>query len=246
MCTLRGGVPGALTSPARETRREIPLHLPGVLLKGSPSTTGRTMTELKLAVLGSAGAGKSALTVRFLTRRFIGEYASNSESIYTKSLSMDGRQMTLEMYDPCSQPHQGRLPFRDELQWADGFVVVYDISDRSSFTYAKALIYRIRDPHLGACKRDTESVVVLVGNKQDLCHMRDVGWEEGQKMAADHKCQFYELSAAEQCQEVLSMFTAAIRSIVASAKLKEKRRPSSSKSMAKLINNVFGKRRKSV
>ncbi|XP_030070475.1 ras-related and estrogen-regulated growth inhibitor-like protein isoform X2 [Microcaecilia unicolor] len=186
------------------------------------------MNELKLAVLGSKGTGKS-------------------ESIYTKRLCLDGRQMNLEMYDPCSQPLKGKPPFRDELQWADGLVVVYDISDRSSFIYAKALIYRIRDPHLGACKRDTESVVVLVGNKQDLCHMREVGWEEGQQMASDHKCQFYELSAAEQYQEVMAMFTAVIRSIVTTnIKLKEKRRPSGSKSMAKLINNMFGKRRKSV
>nr|XP_033806760.1 ras-related and estrogen-regulated growth inhibitor-like protein [Geotrypetes seraphini] len=205
------------------------------------------MNELKLAVLGSKGTGKSALTVRYLTQRFIGEYASDAESIYSKRLCLDGRQMHLEMYDPCSQPLKGKPPFGDELQWADGLVVVYDISDRSSFTYAKALMYRIRDPHLGTCKRDTESVVALVGNKQDLCHMREVGREEGQQMASDHNCQFYELSAAEHYQEVVAMFTAVIRSIItANAKLKEKRRPSGSKSMAKLINNMFGKRRKSV
>lgn len=42
------------------------------------------------------------------------------------------------------------------------------------------------------------------------------------------------------------MFIRIIKDILTNFKLKEKRRPSGSKSMAKLINNVFGKRRKSV
>lgn len=88
--------------------------------------------------------------------------------------------------------------------------------------------------------------MLLVGNKQDLCHVREVGWEEGHKLALDNRCQFCELSAAEQSLEVEMMFIRIIRDILTNFKLKEKRRYSGSKSMAKLINNVFGKRRKSV
>lgn len=94
--------------------------------------------------------------------------------------------------------------------------------------------------------RALESAVFLVGNKQDLCHMREVGWEEGQKLALDNRCQFCELSAAEHSLEVEMMFIRIIKDILTNFKLKEKRRSSGSKSMAKLINNVFGKRRKSV
>ncbi|TRZ04171.1 hypothetical protein DNTS_030916, partial [Danionella cerebrum] len=94
---------------------------------------------------------------------------------------------------------------------------------------------------------DTESVIFLVGNKQDLCHIREVEREEGQKLACECRCQFYELSAAEHYQEVLLMFSKIVRSASLGGKAKERRRrPSGSKSMAKLINNVFGKRRKSV
>ncbi|KAH0617110.1 hypothetical protein JD844_028776 [Phrynosoma platyrhinos] len=135
-------------------------------------------------------------------------------------------------------PRQGKLSLTDELHWADGFVIVYDISDRTSFAFAKALLYRIREA--------SESTVVLVGNKQDLCHMREVGWDEGQRLALDYKCQFCELSAAEHCQEVAAMFMKVLKNVTSNSKGKEKRRPSGSKSMAKLINNMFGKRRKSV
>ncbi|XP_004713833.1 ras-related and estrogen-regulated growth inhibitor-like protein [Echinops telfairi] len=204
------------------------------------------MNDVKLAVLGGVGTGKSALTVRFLTKRFIGEYASNFESIYNKYLDFEGKQLNLEIHDPCSQPQKAKFSLTRELHWADGFVIVYDISDRSSFAFAKALIYRIREPQTSHCKRAVESAMVLVGNKQDLCHMREVGWEEGQKLALDHRCQFCELSAAEQSLEVELMFLKVIKDVLTNSKLKEKRRPSGSKSMAKLINNVFGKRRKSV
>lgn len=144
------------------------------------------------------------------------------------------------------QPRRGKLSLTDELHWADGFVVVYDISNRASFAFAKALLFRIQECQGGACKRASESSVVLVGNKQDLCHMREIGWDEGQKLALDYKCHFCELSAAEHCQEVVTMFTKVLKNVTSNAKGKEKRRPSGSKSMAKLINNMFGKRRKSV
>ncbi|KAM4615144.1 ras-related and estrogen-regulated growth inhibitor-like protein [Polymixia lowei] len=205
------------------------------------------MNDIKLAVLGSEGVGKSALIVRFLTRRFIGEYASSSECIYRKCLSVDGRQLNLELYDPCSQVCEGKSNLNDQMHWADAFVVVYDISDRSSFLTAQAILHLVKDLHLGVTKRDADSLVFLVGNKQDLCHMREVRREEGQRLAAEFRCQFYELSAAEHYQEVVLMFSKMVQNASLGSKAKERRRrPSGSKSMAKLINNVFGKRRKSV
>lgn len=205
------------------------------------------MNELKIAVLGSEGVGKSALIVRFLTRRFIGEYASSSECIYRKRLSVDGRQICLELYDPCSQAREGKSALNGQIHWADGFIVVYDISDHSSFLTAKAIVHQIRELHLGTAKRDADSLIFLVGNKQDLCHMREVRHEEGQCLAAECRCQFYELSAAEHYQEVALIFSKMVQDTSLGSKAKERRRrPSGSKSMAKLINNVFGKRRKSV
>lgn len=205
------------------------------------------MNDIKVAVLGSEGVGKSALVVRFLTRRFIGEYASSTECIYRKRMCIDGRQLNLELYDPCTQPCDGKTTLKEQIHWADGFVVVYDISDRSSFLTATAIVHRIREIRVGVAKRDTDSAIFLVGNKQDLCHMREVDREEGQRLASECRCQFYELSAAEHYQEVVLMFSKIVRNASLVGKAKERRRrPSGSKSMAKLINNVFGKRRKSV
>ncbi|XP_018616849.1 ras-related and estrogen-regulated growth inhibitor-like protein [Scleropages formosus] len=205
------------------------------------------MNDIKLALLGSEGAGKSAVLVRFLTRRFIGEYASNTNSLYRKRLSIDGRQLNLEVFDPCSQNVESRCILEEPMEWADGFVVVYDISDRLSFLNAKSILCQIKEARMESCKGEADVPVCLVGNKQDLCHARQVSKEEGRSLALEHKCPFQEVSAAEDHQEISGLFIKLIRSVMEHLKHRaDRRRYSGSKSMAKLINNVFGKRRKSV
>ncbi|XP_068168575.1 RERG/RAS-like b isoform X3 [Antennarius striatus] len=205
------------------------------------------MNDVKLALLGGPGAGKSAVLVRFLTRRFIGEYASSDNSLYHKRLSVDGRQLNLKVFDPCSQSSEARCIVGEPLDWADGFVVVYDISDRASFINAKNVLRQIREARGDGGKGDTEVPVCLVGNKQDLCHARQVCEVEGRCLAQETRCHFQEVSAAESYQDVAHLFTRLIRRVMERLKLRsERRRYSGSRSMAKIINNVFGKRRKSV
>lgn len=84
-----------------------------------------------------------------------------------------------------------------------------------------------------------------MGNKQDLCHARQVREEEGRLLAQEKRCHFQEVSAAESYQDISILFTQLIRQVMEQQRA-DKRRYSGSKSMAKLINNVFGKRRKSV
>lgn len=51
------------------------------------------------------------------------------------------------------QPCEGKSTLNEQIHWADGFVVVYDISDRSSFLTATAIVHLIRETHLGVSKR---------------------------------------------------------------------------------------------
>ncbi|XP_035595574.2 ras-related and estrogen-regulated growth inhibitor-like protein [Oncorhynchus keta] len=208
------------------------------------------MNDIKLALLGSEGAGKSAVLVRFLTKRFIGEYASNANSLYRKRLSIEGRLLHLEVFDPCSQSGESRCILEEPVEWADGFIVVYNISDRSSFLNAQNILCQIKDARGESCKGEMDKMdipICLVGNKQDLCHARQVFEEEGRALAQEHRCHFQEVSAAEDYLEISNLFTKLIRHAMDHLKYRaDLRRYSGSKSMAKLINNVFGKRRKSV
>ncbi|XP_010876381.1 RERG/RAS-like b [Esox lucius] len=208
------------------------------------------MNDIKLALLGSEGAGKSAVLVRFLTKRFIGEYASNANSLYRKRLSIEGRLLNLEVFDPCSQTGESRCILEEPMEWADGFIVVYNISDRMSFLNAQSILCQIKETRGESCKGELDKMdipICLVGNKQDLCHARQVCEEEGHVLAQEHRCHFQEVSAAEDYLDIFNLFTKLIRHVMEHLKYRaDRRRYNGSKSMAKLINNVFGKRRKSV
>lgn len=96
-------------------------------------------------------------------------------------------------------------------------------------------------------RRESEVPVCLLGNKQDLCHARQVCEDEGRRVAQESRCHFQEVSAAEGYQDIANLFTLLIRQVMEQLRHRtDRRRYSGSKSMAKLINNVFGKRRKSV
>ncbi|KAF5892403.1 ras-related and estrogen-regulated growth inhibitor-like protein, partial [Clarias magur] len=65
--------------------------------------TNQPKVEANILMLGAENVGKSALIVRFLTRRFIGEYGS-IESIYSHHDKIDGREICFNIWDSlCPQ-----------------------------------------------------------------------------------------------------------------------------------------------
>ncbi|KAI1889442.1 hypothetical protein AGOR_G00162920 [Albula goreensis] len=159
--------------------------------------------DANIVMLGTGNVGKSALTVRFLTRRFIGEYG-HIESIYSHNVLVDGRETAFNIWDaPCSQCCESSRQEK-QAQWADGFILVYSICDRASFNAVARMVPHIRAArdHAGAEKVP----IVIVGNKRDLHHYRTVSSEEGRLLALGTDCQFYEVSAAENYHGVLMVF----------------------------------------
>jgi len=71
-----------------------------------------------------------------------------------------------------------------------GFLIVYSITSFQTFMDIKSM----RDQIVRV--KGTEKVpVVLVGNKADLHHQREVTTEEGQNLASTWNCSFLETSA---------------------------------------------------
>ncbi|XP_062312039.1 GTP-binding protein Rit1-like [Osmerus eperlanus] len=97
---------------------------------------------------------------------------------------------------------------RDQYMRAgEGFIISYSITDRRSFQEArqfKQLIYRVR--------RTVDTPVVLVGNKSDLAHLRQVSVEEGRGLAREFQCPFFETSAAFRYY-IDEVFVALVRQI---------------------------------
>merc|ERR1712154_643174 len=78
------------------------------------------------------------------------------------------------------------------MREAEGFLLVYSITKQETFEEIQALYGRIM-----RVKEDdeTEAPVVIVGNKCDLENQRQVPTKDGQALAAEYKCPFFETSA---------------------------------------------------
>ncbi|KAM3609717.1 uncharacterized protein V6R79_019107 [Siganus canaliculatus] len=195
--------------------------------------------DANIVVMGKESVGKSALTVRLLTRRFIGEYG-DIESIYSHSFLVDGREITANIWDsPYSEDLSVEASLFKKIQWADGYILVYSICDRASFNTVSRLIQTIRSTKdfLNADK----TPIVIVGNKRDLHHRRTVLSEEGWLLALKTDCHFYEVSAAENYHSVLMVFHGLLDRMK-DAKLSMKR-PLGFRGIVKSMSAVFARRR---
>uniref|UniRef100_A0A3Q3F3M5 small monomeric GTPase n=1 Tax=Labrus bergylta TaxID=56723 RepID=A0A3Q3F3M5_9LABR len=195
--------------------------------------------ESNIVVMGTESVGKS-LTVRLLTRRFIGEYGDIS--IYGHSFVLDGREITLNVWDSHYSEQDLSVEtslLEKKVQWADGFVLVYSICDRASFNTVSRLIQTIKSTR--DCLNTDKVPIVIVGNKRDLHHRRTVASEEGRLLALKSDCLFYEVSAAENYHSVLVVFHGLVDRMK-DAKLTMKR-PSGFKGIVKSMSAVFARRR---
>ena len=85
----------------------------------------------------------------------------------------------------------------EAVQWADGILLIYSITDRHSFNYIRKVKTDLQE---------SDIPVALVGNKVDMVHLRQVSTEEGDILAKDFECKFCEVSAAEHVAPVAEAF----------------------------------------
>ncbi|VVC94279.1 unnamed protein product [Leptidea sinapis] len=77
-----------------------------------------SLSEVKVAVIGAPSVGKSALTVRFLTKRYIGEYDHQQESKYKHETLLDGEPILFEILDTCPKRNKIFSPMYPWHWWA--------------------------------------------------------------------------------------------------------------------------------
>ncbi|KAK2488763.1 hypothetical protein MC885_020642 [Smutsia gigantea] len=163
--------------------------------------------DIKLAVLGAGRVGKSAMIVRFLTKRFIGDYEPNTGKLYSRLVYVEGDQLSLQIQDTPGviQVQDSLTQMVDSLskcmQWAEGFLLVYSITDYDSYRSIRPLYQHIRKVH-----PDSKAPVIIVGNKGDLLHARQVQTHDGIQLANELGSLFLEISTSENYEDVCDVF----------------------------------------
>ncbi|XP_063375264.1 ras-related and estrogen-regulated growth inhibitor [Cydia amplana] len=173
----------------------------------------------KIMVLGQSGVGKSALVVRFITRRFIGEYDPNLEKIYAFQTVIDNEMVYFEILDSAGDPHESEYTnLESNIRWAEAFILMYSVTDKCSFDECHRLKFLInynkRRRRIASSMKGSvlETPVVLVGNKVDQPGDRMVSTEEGQRRCKEIGCVcFHEISVRESIDQVWAVFNDARR-----------------------------------
>lgn len=149
------------------------------------------MSEIKLVLVGVGGVGKSALTITYVSNVWVPEYDPTIEDSHRKQVSVDDVVSMLDILDTAGQEEYSSM----QDQWfrqGQGFLVVYSVVNRKSFNEVTPLRQKIERI------KDSKTVpMVLVGNKCDLDDERDVKKEEGESLAAEFGCPFFETSAKD-------------------------------------------------
>jgi len=147
------------------------------------------MSEIKLVLVGVGGVGKSALTISFVSNVWVPEYDPTIEDSHRKQVSVDDMVSMLDILDTAGQEEYASM----QDQWfrtGHGFVVVYSIVNKKSFNEVTPLVEKIR-----RIKDNDKVPMILCGNKCDLEAERTVKKQEGEALAKQFGCPFFETSA---------------------------------------------------
>ncbi|TYG82160.1 hypothetical protein ES288_D01G065300v1 [Gossypium darwinii] len=145
----------------------------------------------KLVLIGDSGVGKSNLLSRFTKNEFNLESKSTiGVEFATRSIRVDDKVVKAQIWDTAGQERY-RAITSAYYRGAVGALLVYDVTRHITFENVERWLKELRD------HTDSNIVIMLVGNKADLRHLRAVSTEEAKAFAEREKTYSMETSALE-------------------------------------------------
>jgi len=148
-----------------------------------------TTTNFKVVLLGEGSVGKTSLVTRYVQNTFNERHVTTIQaSFLTKRLNVDGSRVNISIWDTAGQERfhaLGPIYYRE----SHGALLVYDITDNSSFVKVKNWVKELRS-QLGK-----SVTLAIIGNKVDLEKSRAVNKEEALSYAQSVGAKHYDTSA---------------------------------------------------
>ncbi|KDP31762.1 hypothetical protein JCGZ_12223 [Jatropha curcas] len=145
----------------------------------------------KVVLIGDSGVGKSNLLSRFTRNEFCLESKSTiGVEFATRSIHVDDKVVKAQIWDTAGQERY-RAITSAYYRGAVGALLVYDVTRHVTFENVERWLKELRD------HTDSNIVIMLVGNKADLRHLRAVTTEDAKAFAEKEKTFFMETSALE-------------------------------------------------
>lgn len=132
----------------------------------------------------------TAITIQFTSSVFAADYDPTIEDAYRIDAEIDNEVVGLDILDTAGQEVFSAV--RDRyMRDGEGFLLVYSLIERTTFVPMAKIseqIKRVKDT-------DRHVPIVLVGNKSDMADKREVSRGEGDLLARQLNCPFFETSA---------------------------------------------------
>lgn len=162
---------------------------------------------IKICLLGEANVGKTSLVYRFIENKFRGNYKS------TLGVNLLKKDMNIKEFGNVSAQIWdlgGQESFRSlrklYLEGANGALVIYDCTKRSSYEKLEDWILDFKDAR-------GDEPLLLIGNKSDLIDAIKVQESEGLELAKSYNMEFISTSA-KTGSNVESAFSEIIKRIL--------------------------------
>ncbi len=142
-------------------------------------------------LIGDSGVGKSNLLSRFTRNEFnLDSKSTIGVEFATRSIQVDAKTIKAQIWDTAGQERY-RAITSAYYRGAVGALLVYDISKHQTYENVQRWLKELRD------HADSNIVIMLVGNKSDLRHLRAVPTEEAKQFASENNLSFIETSALD-------------------------------------------------
>uniref|UniRef100_A0A665UE80 small monomeric GTPase n=1 Tax=Echeneis naucrates TaxID=173247 RepID=A0A665UE80_ECHNA len=156
---------------------------------------------LSVVLIGDSGVGKSNLLSRFTRNEFNLESKSTiGVEFATRSIQVEGKTIKAQIWDTAGQERY-RAITSAYYRGAVGALLVYDIAKHLTYENAERWLKELQD------HADSNIVIMLVGNKSDLRHLRAVPTDEAKAFAEKHGLSFLETSALDSSNVELAFQT---------------------------------------
>ena len=160
----------------------------------------------KIVLIGDSGVGKSNILSRFTRNEFDLESKTTiGVEFATRSIQIDSKKIKAQIWDTAGQERY-RAITNAYYRGAVGALLVYDIAKHLTYENVERWLKELKD------HADANIVIMLVGNKCDLRHLRAVPTEEAKQFAEKNSLSFLETSALDSTN-VEEAFESIVREI---------------------------------
>ena len=214
--------------PEEKEKNDKKKHLNATKLSETASidpTVKLIVYKFRVIILGNISVGKTCIWNKYLFNKYSKDYkCSVGVEMKVKNLNISQSSIAeLKIWDTCGD-EKYRSITRQYYKDADGIILVYDITKKSSFDSLESWLEEIRN------NGPEHAEVILVGNKSDLNDQRVIKIEEAEEFAQHKKLSFIEVSA-KTGRNITLLFEKLTNKLIQNFKEREKNNKNKSNEM---------------